>query len=118
MMIKVVLLAALAVILASAVRSRSPRHLALRRMAAALLAVGGALAVLFPEAVTSVAHVVGVGRGTDLVLYLFVVASTFTWLGLNRRLLELENRLARLVRAQALAEASRRPEHESAGSSR
>jgi hypothetical protein len=107
MIIKVLLLGALLLLLAGAVRSRSPRHLALRRLAAAVLAVGAALAVVFPDLVTRVAHLVGVGRGTDLVLYLFVIVSTFVWLGMYRRILELETRLARLVRAQALAEAAR-----------
>ncbi len=34
--------------------------------------------VLFPDFTTSVANLVGVGRGTDLILYLLVVGSVFS----------------------------------------
>jgi hypothetical protein len=68
--------------------------------------VTSGLAVLFPEAVTHAARLVGVGRGTDLVLYVFIVMAIIGWLGTYRRLVDLEGRFAQLVRSQALAEAT------------
>src|SRR5205085_11299075 len=103
MTIKILLIAAFsAVALATARLGPSPRHLAVRRLLAIVLLLGSGLSVLFPDLVTSLAHLVGVGRGTDLVLYVFVVVSAVAWLGVYRRITELETRMTRLVRAQAL----------------
>jgi hypothetical protein len=104
MAIKLLLLVAFgAVALAAARLGPSPRHLAVRRLVAIALLLLSSLSVLFPGLVTDVAREVGVGRGTDLVLYGFVVVSAVTWLGMYRRVSELESRLTRLVRAQALS---------------
>ena len=102
------LLAAFALLAVAAARlGPSPRHLAVRRLMATGLLLVSAGAVLFPEAVSAVARSVGVGRGTDLVLYVLVVVSAVVWLSMYRRLNEVEARHAQLVRFYALAEASR-----------
>lgn len=75
---------------------------ALRRMGVVLLLAAGALSVLFPERVTALANALGVGRGTDLVVYVLAVASLFTWIGTYRRLHELEDRFVALARSVAL----------------
>ena len=62
-------------------------------------------AVLRPDDLTSVANYVGVSRGTDLLLYLLVVAFMFTTLSSYIRFRELELRYARLARAVALQNA-------------
>lgn len=59
-------------------------------------------AVLRPEDLTALAHFVGVGRGTDLLLYVLVVAFIFTTLSSYVRFRELELRYAKLARAVAL----------------
>lgn len=65
-------------------------------------------AVLRPEDVTWLAMHLGVGRGTDLVLYLLVVGFGFFSISTYLRFKEVELRFARLVRVVALAEADRR----------
>ena len=62
-------------------------------------------AVLRPDDLTIVANYVGVSRGTDLLLYLLVVAFMFTTLSSYIRFRELELRYARLARAVALQNA-------------
>ena len=59
-------------------------------------------AMLRPEDLTKVANFVGVGRGTDLLLYGLVVAFMFTTLSSYIRFREQELRYARLARAVAL----------------
>jgi hypothetical protein len=76
--------------------------LAARRLAFASMLVGAVVAVVSPALVTRVANVVGVGRGTDLVLYGFVLGSVFVSIGLYRRLHDLEHRFVELNRAIAL----------------
>ena len=103
-MIKVLLLVSFAgVALAAARLGPSPRHLLLRRAAVVASFVAVGVAVLFPDMVTALANLVGVGRGTDLVLYALVVVSVAVWLGVYRRIVDMESRIAHLVRAQALA---------------
>ena len=62
-------------------------------------------AVLRTDELTIVANYVGVSRGTDLLLYLLVVAFMFTTLSSYIRFRELELRYARLARAVALQNA-------------
>ena len=60
------------------------------------------LAVLFPDATTWVAQLVGVQRGTDLMLYGLIVAFVFVTISSYLRFREQELRFARLARAVAL----------------
>jgi hypothetical protein len=79
------------------------RSLAVRRVAFSGVVVAALVAVIAPQLVTHVANLVGVGRGADLVLYFFVVASMFVWVGLYRRLHDMEHRFVELNRAIALS---------------
>ncbi|WP_201438100.1 DUF2304 domain-containing protein [Saccharothrix sp. 6-C] len=75
------------------------------KLAFMLFVVFGIYAVLRPGDVTVVAGWLGVGRGTDLLLYALVVVFTFTTLNAYLRFKELELRYARLARAIALRQA-------------
>lgn len=102
MIVRLLLLAAIAVAVAWVVRSRhSGRRQAIVRLGVLALAATWTLAVLRPELVTEVAHAVGVGRGTDLLLYLLIVAFTFATVGLYRKVRDLEEHIADLTRGQA-----------------
>ncbi len=67
-------------------------------------------AILFPDFTTTVANAVGVGRGTDLILYLLVVGSVFAVVMLASRLMRIEDTLTELVRQLAISNA-KRPEN-------
>ena len=85
---------------------RGTRHagrLAFTRLCSLLFALTWIVAVLFPDLVTTAANLVGVGRGTDLVLYTLVLVVLFSGLGQYRRMRELEHQLAEVTRALALA---------------
>ena len=107
MIIKLLLLAALA---AAGYTLMHGRRTALSLLVRRALAMGaivvGVLAVLFPDAVTGVANAVGVGRGTDLIVYLLCVAFLFTTIGLHLRLAALHDRFVELARRVAIDEAS------------
>jgi hypothetical protein len=68
----------------------------------------GAIAVFNPVLVTGLAQQVGVGRGTDLLVYFLAAASLLAWLSLWRRIFELEQRLVLLTRSNALHDAQHR----------
>ena len=100
--IKIVLLIVVAVGLVYVSRLQGARDLALRRILALLFAV---LAIIYPPVISAVAAFLGVGRGTDLLLYLLVIVVLATWLGQWRYNIAVQARLTELTRALALAEA-------------
>ena len=54
-------------------RGQGARHQALRRLGLFGFALLAMAAIAFPDALTLVANTMGVGRGTDLLLYIHVV---------------------------------------------
>jgi hypothetical protein len=61
--------------------------------------------VLNPELTTKLANLVGVGRGTDLILYLCVIAFFLAFMVLYAKVRNLEAAQTELVRQLALANA-------------
>lgn len=80
----------------------SSTQLAVRRLAGVVFVVGAALLVVFPDAVTWLANLVGVAQGSNLVLYALVVAFLFVSIGLHQRIHVLERQLIQLNRELAL----------------
>jgi hypothetical protein len=80
------------------------RRLAVTRVGALLVAVAAIVAVLVPGLVTDAANLVGVREGPNLLLYVLIVVFAFTTIVQAARLRDLDSRLARLTRAQALLE--------------
>ena len=70
-----------------------------------LLAGVGVLFVLAPQLSTWVANRIGIGRGADLVLYLFVVFSVFHFVTRASHLNTLERQITALTRRAAISDA-------------
>jgi hypothetical protein len=98
--IKVLLIAftGLSVIIASVAL---PSRVAYRLLAAAFFAAATSL-IIFPESSTTIANFLGVGRGTDLLLYVGVFAGIHAFLLLYARTRRLEKKFADFVRASAI----------------
>jgi len=75
------------------------------KIAFILFVIFGVYAVLRPSDLTVISGWLGVGRGTDLLLYGVVIVFTFATLNTYLRFKELELRYARLARAIALRQA-------------
>lgn len=105
MMIQVVLILALAVLLVYAIsqRSKAPGP----ALAMIVGAIVGVALVLFPETTTMIAEWLGVGRGADLVLYLFVLMTLAAIFNLHLRNRATAVRLTELARAIALMSAKK-----------
>ncbi len=74
-----------------------------------VLAAAGCLLVLWPGLSTDVAHGVGIGRGTDLIFYLFVVFCLFRFVSTSSEMRRLNEKLAQAVRETALHNARPAP---------
>lgn len=98
----------LAVIVVSVALMRggsNARHLAIRRIMLVLFACVAAFSVFFPSALTHVARMLGIGRGTDLVLYALIVSFLVFMATTYQRFRHLENSLTMLSRRIALDDA-------------
>lgn len=103
--IKIVLLAVVACGVIYVSRLRGARNLALRRILATLFAIGAAVAIIFPSTISALAQLLGVGRGTDLLVYAIVVVLLTTWLVQWRHNIAVQTQLTKLTRDLALATA-------------
>ena len=86
-------------------RSQTARLQAFKRIGFLLFCAFGVLAVLRPSVMTWLANRVGVGRGTDLLLYILTVVFGFFALNTYLRFKDTERRLTRLARAMAIRDA-------------
>lgn len=109
MIIQFLLVPAVVVAVVLSLRSRnSVRGQARRKILAALTVVAGVLSVVFPGMLQQLADVVGVTRGTDLLLYALAVVLIYLVGSVSVRFREQEARLTRLAREVALTEAETR----------
>jgi small membrane protein len=67
-----------------------------------LIWLGTACIIVFPEATSFVAHLLGIGRGADLIIYLSLLISFYLIFRLYVAIVRLEQAITALVRAIAL----------------
>jgi hypothetical protein len=75
------------------------------RLLAICLFLSATQFVLFPDAATAIAHLLGVGRGTDLLLYLAFFAGIDGFLLLYLRTRRLEQKITEHIRSVAISNA-------------
>jgi hypothetical protein len=99
MIIRILMLAGLAAIgyLVFLRRNRLPIHIV---VVFVILGAGG-IAVLFPERTDIIANYMGVGRGVDLITYLFEVAAIFILIHYYTKFVELQRQLTTVTRELA-----------------
>lgn len=71
----------------------------------ALVSIGVILA-FYPDLSTRIANMVGIGRGTDLLLYVFILFSLFHYASLASQFKKVEQQLTILTRALAIQSAA------------
>ena len=86
------------------------RHQAGRRLATLAFVAFAIVAIVVPSVVARIAHMVGVGRGTDLLLYVLVVAFLAQILSSFRRNGARERQITHLARRIALDNAPEPPD--------
>jgi hypothetical protein len=96
---QILLLGALALFIFYIFRLRSVLADRLIYLASALV---GVILVIFPDLASGFAHLLGIGRGADLLFYLFIIVSLFYVVSLNAEIRKLKQQVTLLVRQQAL----------------
>jgi hypothetical protein len=99
-MIKFILIVALLVILGYALAQR--KKIAGLSLAMAAICLVGILFVFLPDMATEIANILGVGRGTDLIIYFFIVLTLAITLNLHLKLRSAQETATELARAIAL----------------
>lgn len=79
--------------------------LALKRILALLFVVAAILAIIFPNTLTAIAHFFGIGRGTDLLLYGFIIMVLVFAVATIRAKARTDARVTDLARSVALMDA-------------
>jgi small membrane protein len=106
MLIQFLLVLAVLIILFVFVRSSNAVYVqASKRVALVLFALVNVYAVMRPDDLSAMARLVGVGRGTDLVLYALVVAFMAGMFSFYQRFRVVDRRYTELARTVALREA-------------
>jgi hypothetical protein len=106
MIIKIILIATSLALAALMLRGRArATHQAALRVAGLILVVLAITAVMFPGITVWAANLVGVRRGTDLVLYLTVMTFWFVTVASFQRFHAMSEQIVRLSRELALLDA-------------
>lgn len=85
--------------------ARSANHLAIRRLGMMTIITFAFFAILFPHLLNDLAHLLGVERGINLLVYALVVAFFTQMATTYRRDADAEQRITQLARAIAIANA-------------
>lgn len=80
------------------------RSAVIDKLLIACILAAGIFLVVFPDLTNKLAASLGVGRGADLIFYLFIVAFCYLILLVYAKIKKLEQQLAELARRQALTD--------------
>jgi hypothetical protein len=75
-----------------------------------LLWLSAAIAIAFPDLLVWLAQVLGIGRGTDLVLYVFILVGFVAFFATYLRFRRLDEQMTKIVRHIAIENAAREQE--------
>lgn len=82
------------------------RTLFLDRILLLVITAFGVLLVIHPDLASRIANLIGIGRGADLLLYLFVIAGLFFAVGISSENKRLQRQMTELVRHIAISNAT------------
>ena len=79
------------------------RAILFERLLIILITLGGGYFVIFPESASRIANFLGIGRGADLIFYLFIIFSLFWFASTSANFHVVDQKLTEIIRANALA---------------
>lgn len=99
---QIILIPAIAFLLV--VYLKSSRRAAIDKIFICLLLIMGIVFVINPEMTNKLAHLLGIGRGADLIFYLAILGFGYLVIILYSKIRKLEEQFATIVRKQAIDE--------------
>ena len=75
----------------------------LERVFTIIVILGGVVFLLYPNLTTRIANLVGIGRGADLIFYVFIIYGVFWFSVLSTRFRYVDRKLTKIVRAIAIS---------------
>jgi len=109
--IQIILIVAIVVAMGYLLTRRSARTRALWTLLGIIFTIFAVVVVLFPDIANALAHLVGIGRGADLLLYCLVIVVLVALIRINLSRQEDQRRFAKAIRAIVLLRAQiERPE--------
>lgn len=103
MWIQITLIVALLFVLVYLVRSKpNAKQLALGRLVIILAVLAGVVVVIAPGLLTNLAHFLGIGRGTDLLVYVLIIAFLINAVSNYKKNVEISRKITKLARAVSL----------------
>ena len=103
--IKFILMMPLAVLIFLALQQL--RHRLFCRLSVIIISLMGILFVIFPDITNKLSHSVGVGRGTDLIVYLFMILFFIVSIALYLKIKNLEANQTEFIRKVAIQQADK-----------
>lgn len=85
--------------------TRGAKGLAIRRLTMLGILLGGIVAVMFPDITNTIARMLGVGRGADLLLYGFLIVFVAYTLSTSAHLRRIDRQISELTRELAVSRA-------------
>lgn len=73
------------------------------RVVTILITIGAVFLVISPESASRLAKLVGIGRGADLIFYLFIMYSWFWFNTTTAKMQRTDQNLTRIVRSNAIS---------------
>jgi hypothetical protein len=102
-MIKILLLAVIVLLFLYFIKNRNTMKLrASKKVLFIVFIVGGVISIANPNLLSRVARSIGVGRGTDLLLYGLVLSFSFVTLNVYLKFKDYDEKISQLTREVAL----------------
>lgn len=79
------------------------RAILFERILIFLITLGGGYFVIFPESASTIANMLGIGRGADLIFYLFIIFSLFWFASTSAKFQVIDRKLTEIIRANAIS---------------
>ena len=73
------------------------------RVFTVIVILGGIVFLIYPNLTTRIANLVGIGRGADLIFYVFIIYGVFWFSVLSTRFRHGDRKLTKIVRALAIS---------------
>jgi small membrane protein len=80
------------------------RTVLLERILFIVVTLGGVYFVFFPQSAQILANLLGIGRGADLIFYLYIIFSWFYFTSISTKMRRTDRKLTEIVRAQAVSD--------------